>query len=184
MNERTRYRVTGSVFLIALAVICLPMIFDGAGTLDSVPPPVPQINIPADSPAAQALADFDAVVPVSDVVERVEDLIAEVDEQGFDTSNDTRFGEPILLQPNEDTRVWAVQAASFASKENAQAFQQRLRDAGYEAFTSTVRTTANEGGELFRVAVGPLLDPRDAESIQTQIESRFDVRAALVEMSQ
>lgn len=184
MNERTRYRVTGSVFLIAVAVICLPIIFDGAGTQVSAPPPVPKINISANSPAAQALADFDEVVPVSDVVERVEDLLAEVDDQGFDSSNDTRFGEPILRQPNEETRVWAVQAASFARQENAQAFQQRLRDAGYEAFTSKVRTTSNDAGELYRVAVGPLLDSGDAELIQTQIESRFDVQAALVEMSQ
>ncbi len=183
MNERTRYRVTGSIFLIALAVICLPMIFDGAGTAVSAPPPTPTVTVPRNTPAAQALAEFDDVVPVTDVVERVEALREEVDDAGFDNSNETRFGEPILGQVTDETRVWAVQAASFASKDNALAFQQSLRDAGYEAFTSTLRGTRN-GEELVRVAVGPLLNADEAKSIQTQIESRFDVEAVLVEMSQ
>lgn len=183
MNERTRYRVTGSIFLIALAVICLPMIFDGAGTAVNPPPPTPSVTIPRDTPAAQALAEFDDVVPVTDVVERVEALRDEVDEAGFDTSNDTRFGEPTLEQATEQTRVWAVQAASFASKENALAFQQSLRDAGYEAFTSTMRGSRS-GEELVRVAVGPLLNADEAKTIQNQIEDRFDIEAVLVEMSQ
>ncbi|MCR9258288.1 MAG: SPOR domain-containing protein [Pseudomonadaceae bacterium] len=182
MNERTRYRVTGSIFLIALAVICLPMIFDGAGTAVSPPPPTPVVTVPRDTPAAQALAEFDDVVPVSDVVERVDALREEVDEAGFDTASDTRFGEPVLAQATEETRVWAIQAASFASKDNALAFQQRLRDAGYEAFTSTLRS-ARSGEELVRVAVGPLLNADEAKSIQTQIENRFNVEAVLVEMS-
>ncbi|XOV81848.1 MAG: SPOR domain-containing protein [bacterium] len=183
MNERTRYRVTGSIFLIALAVICLPMIFDGAGTQISAPPPTPSISLPRDTPAAQALAEFDDVVPVTDVVARVEALRDEVDEEGFDTSTQTRFGEPVLAQANEQTRVWAVQAASFASKDNALAFQQTLRDAGYEAFTSTVRGNSS-GEELVRVAVGPLLNVDEAQTIQGQIEERFNVESALVEMTQ
>jgi DedD protein len=183
MNERTRYRVTGSIFLIALAVICLPMIFDGAGTAVNPPPPTPSVAIPRDTPAAQALAEFDDVVPVTDVVERVEALREEVDEDGFDTSNETRFGEPTLARATEQTQVWAVQAASFASKDNALAFQQSLREAGYEAFTSTVRGSRS-GEELVRVAVGPLLNANEAQTIQKQIENRFNVEAALMEMSQ
>ena len=183
MNERTRYRVTGSLFLIAVAVIGLPMIFDGAGTEVSSPPPIPAVSISRGTPAAQALAEFDDVVPVSDVVERVETLRAEVDEDGFDTTHETRFGEPILTQPDEQTRVWAIQAASFANKDNALAFQQRLRDAGYEAFTSSIRG-ARSGEELVRVAVGPLLNANEAQTIQAQIENRFNLEAALVEMSQ
>ena len=31
MDQQTRYRVTGSLFLVALAIICLPMLFDGEG---------------------------------------------------------------------------------------------------------------------------------------------------------
>ena len=31
LNDRTRYRVTGTIFLLALAAIVFPMLFDGDG---------------------------------------------------------------------------------------------------------------------------------------------------------
>ena len=92
MNERNRYRVTGSIFLIAVAVIVLPMLFDGAGTPMSEAPPIPQPR-----PQAQPLPDFADVVPATDVVERVQALHEEIDEQGFVNDSGTRFGEPVLL---------------------------------------------------------------------------------------
>ena len=40
MQERTRYRVTGTLFLLSLAVILLPMLLDGAGEAPLVLPAV------------------------------------------------------------------------------------------------------------------------------------------------
>jgi len=90
MQERTRYRVTGSLFLLALAVIFLPMLFDGRGEPVPAMPARPAPESPPDLP------DFEEIVPASDVVERAEALQAEVDEGGFSTSSGTRFGEPVL----------------------------------------------------------------------------------------
>ena len=42
LTDRTRYRLTGSIFLIAVAAVVLPMLFDGAGVepmhLEPLPP--------------------------------------------------------------------------------------------------------------------------------------------------
>ena len=81
MNERNRYRVTGSIFLIALAVILLPMLFDGVGAPMQESPPMPPPQA-----LAEPLPNFAELVPATDVVERVEALREEIDEQGFATA--------------------------------------------------------------------------------------------------
>ena len=179
MNERTRYQVTGSIFLIALAVIFLPMVFDGAGAPMREAPP-----IPAQQTQQSPLPRFSEVVPDSDVVERVEALRAEVDDEGFTTDTGTLFGEPVLTPADEQTRIWAVQAASFANRDNALAFRDQLRGAGYEAFISSVKDDGSDGDVMYRVAVGPLLSSLDAESIQSTVGAKFDVQPAVVEMSE
>lgn len=174
MREETRYRVTGSLFLLALAVICLPMLFDGAGLPAETLPPLdfagtlPEPDIPA------------APAPESDFVERVETLREQVDEEGFLEDSGTRFGEPVLTDAAADTDVWAVQVASFAETDNAENFRSRLRGDGYEAFLSTVKT---DGQVLSRVAVGPLLDRQEADSLQRELSARYDTQARLMAFS-
>ena len=179
MNERTRYRVTGSVFLIALAVIFLPMLFDGAGAPMNEAPQQAQIAY-----TPKPLPDFADVVPTSDVVTRVEDLREEIDDSGFAADSGTRFGEPVLLPVDANTSIWAVQAASFASRENAVAFRIKLREAGYEAFLSTVKDISSDSGRMHRVAIGPLLSDLDASDIRAAVGKKFDVSPTVVEMTQ
>jgi len=177
MNERVRYRVTGSIFLIALAVIFIPMLFDGAGA------PLRKTPVMTAQSPARSAPSFADVVPASDVVKRVEALREEVDEQGFAADTGTRFGEPVLVPPDEDTRVWAVQAASFASRDNASQFRDDLRAAGFEAFISTVKRGDGDA-VMYRVAVGPLLSSVDAQTIQAAVAQRFNTSPTVVEMTQ
>jgi len=75
MNERTRYRRTGLIFFAALAVIFLPMLFDGAGVALQETPPMPQASV---SPQI-LVPDFTEVIPKSSIVEDVSALLEEVD---------------------------------------------------------------------------------------------------------
>ena len=179
MNERNRYRVTGSIFLIAVAVILLPMLFDGAGAPMRESPPMPQPR-----ELTEPLPNFAELVPATDVVERVEALREEIDEQEFTSDSGTRFGEPVLLPADADTTVWAVQAASFASQENARAFREDLRSAGYEAFISTVKDGDDDAAVMYRVAVGPLLSIADAQQMQANIGAKFELQPTVMEMTQ
>jgi len=178
LKEDTRYRVTGSLFLLALAVIFLPMLFDGAGLpkveLEPVEPvPVRDIEVPATPVEAPVAA-------VPDLVPQVEALSNAIDAEGFDADTGTRLGEPILSDAEATTAAWAVQVASFADVENARVFRARLREDGYEAFLSTLRS----GDELrTRVAVGPLLSRDEATRLQTELSSRYRVTARLMAFS-
>jgi len=181
MHERTRYRVSGSLFLVALAVILLPMLFDGAGAPVSKIPPMPQES----AAKVSKVPVYEDIVPVTDVLAQVSKLKGEVDDEGFETSSGTRFGEPQLNTENEDTDVWAVQAGSFTQRQNALDFRQQLRSAGYEAFLSTAKNLGSESAPIrvHRVAIGPLLSRQDADDISTQITQRFDIEPRIVEMT-
>ncbi len=175
MQERYRYRITGSVFLIALAVIVIPMLFDGAGVTLPDAPPAPPVQT-----AQPPLPLYEEVVPATDVVAQVSALSSEVDADGFSIEDGTRFGEPVLRTPSEGTSVWAVQAGSFADIENARSLREHLRGDGLEAFISSVKS---EDQVMHRVAVGPYLARADAETAQRQIDGQLDVVPVLVEMS-
>lgn len=174
MKDETRYRVTGSLFLLAVAVICLPMLLDGDG--------LPARDLP-DLPPAETLPALDPPTrpaPESNYAARVERLREQVDADGFMADSGTRFGEPILTEPRGSSDTWAVQVASFSQAGNAEKFRGRLREDGYEAFLSTVRSDEQV---LSRVAVGPLLDEARARTLRDELSSRYQVQARLMEFS-
>lgn len=173
MKEETRYRVTGSLFLLALAVIFLPMLFDGAGL------PTVEIAPVEELPVSEAEAPEPAQAP-PDLVPQVEALRDQIDDAGFVAKTGTRLGEPVLSDVQTDTKTWAVQVASFADVGNAEVFRSRLREDGYEAFLSTARS----GAEVrTRVAVGPLQSREQAAQLQGELSSRYRVTARLMAFS-
>lgn len=171
MNEQTRHRITGSLFLLAIAIIFLPMLFDGDGVASVQLEPIETGYVP---PAVQR---FDEQVPDSDFAKRVAELRTEVDEQGFHRGTGARLGEPVLSIPNDATEAWAIQLASFESQDNAREFCDRLRADGYEAFVSSYKPAA--GQVMNRVAVGPLLNAARAERLLEELADRYD-REALI----
>jgi DedD protein len=174
MDEQTRYRVTGSLFLLAVAVIVLPMLFDGEG----LPPvEIEPLDVPREVPVVSRLED---VAPATDLEDRARELAAELDADGFMAEGGTRFGEPVLSEATEATRVWAVQLASFTEEQNALNLRDQLRKDGFEAFISTVR---RDGETLSRVAVGPLLDRQDADRLRDSLSDDFSLNARIVAFS-
>jgi len=157
MDEQSRYRATGSLFLLAVAVICLPMLLDGEGM---APLAIAPLSVPQVLPEVAAL---DEVAPTSDLPSRVSELKAQVDDTGFYTDSGARAGEPVLTVPDSETRIWAVQVASFKDAESAVKLREQLRLEGYEAFLSTLR---RDDEVLHRVAVGPLLSETDAQQMR------------------
>ena len=172
MDEQTRYRVTGSLFLLAIAVILFPMLFDGAGL---EPLEIEPLNVPKEVPDVPSR---ETMAPASDFIARADALREAVDEEGFQAdAGGTRMGEPVLSEPDETTRVWAVQVASFGEEANALKLRDRLRAADREAFISTVR---QDEETLRRVAVGPLLDRAEADGLRDELAATLGLTDARV----
>lgn len=177
LNDRTRYRVTGTVFLLAVAAICFPMLFDGDGLEPLALPPVPEQHI--DVSAAEAVQDE----PVPDFTSTIagrDELLAETDPEGYRLETGVKIGEPVIVAEDEPIEVpadaWAVQVGSFAEYERAIALRDRLRSDGYDALLSNMK----KPDRLTRVAVGPMIDREDAEGLKAELADRYDFDSMVV----
>ena len=173
LTERNRYRLTGTIFLIAVAAVVLPMLFDGEGVapmqLDPLPPAEFQVELD-DAPPPD----------IAPALEAREELKAVIDEDGYAIDTGTRIGEPTLLEEEQGEAAdlkWAVQVAAFAQSENATALRDKLLGDGYAAFRSNVK---RQGEITTRVAVGPLINRDDAERLMTELNKRYEFSAVVV----
>jgi len=172
-QDTRRYRVTGSIFLIALAVIVFPMIFDGDG--------LPPVKIePMPEPKLSENPTPPPVVEKNPYVEKVEALAKSVDAEGFSTDHGTLMGEAVLSKPDGDTRVWAIQVGSFSSETRALSLRDELRAEGYEAFLSSIK---KEDRVMIRVAIGPYLDGGEAEKVRRKLAKSLAPDARVMAMS-
>ena len=199
-SERTRMRATTLVVGVALALILIPMVFDepatdyqtltvaGSGPLSSERAMALQKQLQQPLGQSPTVVDFDQAVPATDLIDRVRQLAAEVDADGYNTQDGTRFGEPILQEMTESSRVLAVLVDQRNDITDARALRQQMRDQGYEAFISTAKLEV--GGEnsseniVHRVAIGPLLSHTEAEEMRDDISRANNLTARVVEMSQ
>jgi cell division septation protein DedD len=67
---------------------------------------------------------------------------------------------------------FAVQVGAFSDATEAGAMRERMRAAGFTAFTESVTT---DQGKLTRVRVGPVLDRAAADQLKSQIQSKTGV---------
>lgn len=199
-SERTRMRATTLVVAVALALILIPMVFDepatdyqtltvaGSGPLSSERVMALQKEIQQPLGQSPTVVDFDQAVPATDLIDRVRQLASEVDADGYNTQDGTRFGEPILQEMTESSRVLAVLVDQRNDITEARVLRQQMRDQGYEAFISTAKLEV--GGEnsseniVHRVAIGPLLSHTEAEEMRDDISRANNLNARVVEMSQ
>ena len=199
-SERTRMRATTLVVAVALALILIPMVFDepatdyqtltvvGSGPLSSERVMALQAEIQQPLGESPTVVDFDQAVPATDLIDRVRQLASEVDADGYNTQDGTRFGEPILQEMTESSRVLAVLVDQRNDITEARVLRQQMRDQGYEAFNSTAKLEV--GGEnsseniVHRVAIGPLLSHTEAEEMRDDISRANNLNARVVEMSQ
>ena len=205
MNEITRYRLIGSIFLLSLAAIFVPMVFDAPAPerdSDFLIDQEEETAAAAQSDDSQWLApqqevdeliaelkqregDLDAALTESRVQERVSALTEQVDADGYWSENGTRFGEPILSPVRSDTTVFAVQLATFDDPDNAKSLRQQLRDDDQEALISQYKQRGLGGEKIrYRVAVGPLLSHTLAKEKRASYTQTYGVQAIVVAMSQ
>ena len=199
MKEVTRYRLIGTIFLLSLAAIFLPMIFDA---------PAPSLQDDASSSGFEDTQTFENVDPRAEVKslidqmaqdqkamdrafadsklhEKVEGIRETVDPDGYWVDNGTRFGEPILLPTREETEVFAVQLATFDEEMNARKLRKQLLSDGEEAFISQYKQRGIGGEKIrYRVAVGPMLSHTLAKEKRISYSQIYGVEPIVVAMTQ
>lgn len=146
-------RLVGALILIAVAVIAIPWLLDGAGVEHAFQPlkPVPERPLPppnqlSEQPFAQPpQPQAPASVPAAQVSEA-----APPAETGDAAGEDFPLG------------AWVVQVASVSREENANALAEELRGAGFPAF---VQSWQEAERTHYRVRIGPVARREQAQAV-------------------
>jgi DedD protein len=167
----------GGVFLAALAIIVLPMLFDGAGVESPAPPVLP-------APPAAETPPVTAMDPAN--LANADALRKRIDSEGFDRSTATRVGDPVLApadrrQSGALPPAWGVQLGSFTDRAKAVALRDQLRADGYQSVLTDVKGLT---GVSTRVAIGPMVDRDDAAKLERELEKRYGMDVIVVVFGQ
>ncbi len=189
MNQGTKQRVVGTVVLLALALIFLPIIFDGEGsyqrTLSSripdppemrvMPDPIPERPVIQAENAATLTANQAATrappEPINPPATAVTDSdpLAVVDQSAPST--------PPGLDESGLPIGWSVRLGSFSNANNAENLTQRLLAGGYRAYTREITSTQ---GLLTAVFVGPQIERNRADQLKQQLQTEFQLSGIVV----
>jgi len=104
MREQTRYRLTGAVFLLAIGIIVLPMIFDGEGVRVKQ---LPELSEPL--PPMPGQAELEALEISAAEIEQHRNEQQQVggliDSEGFRAEDGTRLGDPTIREVDSTASV-------------------------------------------------------------------------------
>ena len=200
MNQGAKQRIVGTVVLLALALIFLPIIFDGEGSYQApvssripeppiisiLPEPIQSRPVIVGNVEAVEVVDPEIATTVS-LIEEVVELVEEpaVASATEEPVSDVEITESIAIFSREVPQLsnlglpqgWVVRLGSFSDSENASNLVTRLQSAGYKAYSRAMRS--GQGG-LTGVFVGPWLDRGQVNEYQQKLQEEFSLAGLVV----
>ena len=196
MNQGAKQRIVGTAVLLALALIFLPIIFDGEGSyqapVSSRIPEAPIISILPEPTQSRPIivGNVETIEPdASAAVSLIEEVAELVEEPSVaiatqETVNDVEITDaPIFsrevpqLSDAGLPQGWVVSLGSFSDSENASNLVTRLQDAGYKAYSRVIRSSQQT---LTGVFVGPWLDRGQVNEYQQKLQEEFNLAGLVV----
>ena len=190
MKQGTKQRIVGTVVLLALALIFLPIVFDGQGSYQNqMTSRIPEAPIVTILPEPQQfrpliIADAEPVAPDADPAPAVEPAQAIVPAAQTDSSVvEVSTSVPAFTReiPSLDRsglpQGWSVRLGSFADAANANNLLQRLQAAGYKAYARSINS---QQGTLTAVYVGPWLERMLVDDYQQRLQDEFQLAGMVV----
>ncbi len=92
-------------------------------------------------------------------------------------ATDLRASAGRVSPPAVGVSAWVVQLGSFASAENAESLNKKLRQSGYSAFVEPLQ---QGGTKVFRVRVGPELRRSSAQSVRDRLQANMGLDGIVV----
>ncbi|MCY4420335.1 MAG: SPOR domain-containing protein [Gammaproteobacteria bacterium] len=205
METNLKQRLIGAVVIIALAVIFVPMLFDGSGRKESsmveaeLSLAPPKFNFESQLPDAEQLDSLPAAEkdPVPQAV--TADPVSEPTAVSAPADKPDKVEKPVVQESKPEPEpepkpepvkptasqiesvpslgAWAVQVAAFEEKSTALALQKKLTDGKFSSFTEKLE----KGGKvLYRVKAGPELKRENAHQLRAKIEKELGIKGAFV----
>ena len=181
MIRGNRQRIVGATVFCAVALILLPMIFDGQGSYESPMvsriPVQPQVNLLPEPRQIRPVIIADSPI-LEEETSETEQAIVDAPPTDTVVSPDSAELSSRVEEVNESPvldqlglpRGWSIRLGSFAEVTNANNLVDRLRDAGYKAYTKSI---SNAVGDLTSVLVGPWIDRGAVDEYQQELQDEF-----------
>lgn len=173
MDSKLRQRVTGAIVLTALAVIILPMLFDGSAEERA------RLMTEIPEPPVIALREL-SVDDISSRMAVMESASAEAIPQVVPDNRDyaaTTEPHEFVLDTNDLPVSWSLQLGSFTDYNNALALRETMRKAEYRTYIIQAQT---DGGETYRVLIGPMVQREELSLIADEIQRDYDIQGRIV----
>lgn len=197
MNQGAKQRIVGTVVLLALALIFLPIIFDGEGSyqapVSSRIPETPIISMLPEPTQSRPVivGNVETIEPevaaTASLIEEVTDLVEEpsVAIATQEPASDVEITESAPIFSREVPQLsdaglpqgWVVRLGSFSDSENASNLVTRLQEAGYKAYSRVMRSSQEP---LTGVFVGPWLDRGQVNEYQQKLQEEFSLAGLVV----
>lgn len=187
MNAALKQRLVGATVLVALAVIFLPMLFDGAGTREDIArevripdrpqapeSPAGEVSGAADDPSMSAETDE---APAAVEPDAGPEPAPEAAEEAVDEGEQVPDPPETVDEDAQQSPGWAVQVGSFSREENAQSLRDDLRAEGFDTFIDESRA---DGSRMWRVRVGPVPAEDEAHALRDRLEQERDMPGLVV----
>lgn len=170
-TSRLRQRLWGATVLIAIAVIVLPFLLDGAGSESQFrrveqlrqAPTVPEQELSTRSLGQQTSESAPESSPESEADLEPEPLPVSEPESELAPEPEVRNDPGQTTQPA--LTAWVVQAGAFVNEEDALAVRDQLRRAGFASFVRD----RDANSDPFRVLVGPMIRKQRAEQARENV---------------
>ena len=183
-----RQRLWGAAVFIAIMVIVLPLLLDGAGSesqfrrVEKLRQEPPSIVDTDGSRQVQTIPTMSSVgsdgTPIKNVSDIASDLLNNI-HIGEDDPPDYMKAEKEVRKALQQNRsktpltAWVVQAGSFTEQDNAVVIRDRLRRGGFASFVRDRETQT----EPFRVLVGPMISEDSANAARRRVVDFLGVDA-------
>ena len=177
LSQSARDRIVGGIFLLSLAGILLPMLFDGAGVAE-----LGDVQVQPHAAATAPVKPIPTTGPDWAFVDTVKQLNADRPPTVTASGEHNVLGDPRARpldakSPTGRALPWTVQVGSFADIASAEALCARLLGDGFHAYVT--QGSGPDKRPIARVAVGPVVDRIEAERLRDALQRRYGLAAIL-----
>ena len=195
MDKILQQRLLGAGILLALLVIVVPELLDGAGHRSRYPSsveipdaptfkPMPEVEqLPIEQPliTSQPVPDAVSEVPATPEIVPVTPIkpVAEkpaavtVSQPLAPTAVKPAVAKPVAVKPVAVKPAWALQVGSFSEQTNALKMRDQFRSKGYTTYV-------DEEQGSYRVRIGPELDRQRVEKMLDKVLKQEKIKGMIV----
>ena len=184
MDRILQQRLLGAAILLAVLVIVVPELLDGAGHRSRYPSDLDIPEVPEFKPmqAVDALPIVEPDIPAQPVPEDIAPQAVVTLKPAVSAVTEPVVDKPVVATviakkpaaaPKPSTPAWALQIGSFGDKNNALKMRDEYRSKGFATYV-------DEDSGSFRVRIGPELDRERMEKLQDRILKQEKIKGMIV----